>query len=84
MSESTFIGLFNNAVYLIALGLVFDTIVLRPLFKKTVIKILTGIVFGILSVAAMLASWELVPGVLIDSRSVILSMGGLFLAAFPH
>ncbi|MBT6012670.1 MAG: hypothetical protein HOG80_14960, partial [Candidatus Marinimicrobia bacterium] len=70
MNTSTFIGLLNNAALLVALALVFDTIVLQPAFEKTTIKILTGIVFGILGVAVMLTPWEFMPGVFFDTRSV--------------
>ncbi|MBT4640413.1 MAG: PAS domain S-box protein [Deltaproteobacteria bacterium] len=83
MNTSTFIGLLNNAALLVALALVFDTIVLQPAFEKTTIKILTGIVFGILGVAVMLTPWEFMPGVFFDTRSVILSVGGLFFGTLP-
>ncbi len=83
MNESTFIGLANNAALLVALGLVFDTIVLKPSYEKTHIKILTGIVFGILGMAVMLTPWEFIPGVIFDTRSVILSIGGLFFGIIP-
>ncbi len=34
MNESTFIGLANNAALLVALGLVFDTVVLKPGYEN--------------------------------------------------
>jgi PAS domain S-box-containing protein len=83
MNQSTFIGLANNAALLIALGLVFDTVVLKPGYEKTYIKILTGIVFGILGLAVMMTPLEFMPGVTFDTRSVILSIGGLFLGIIP-
>jgi PAS domain S-box-containing protein len=83
MNESTFIGLANNAALLVALGLVFDTVVLKPGYEKTFVKILTGIVFGILGIAVMMTPWEFVPGVIFDTRSVILSIGGLFFGILP-
>ena len=83
MNVSTFIGLLNNAALLVALALVFDTVVLQPGFEKSTIKILTGIAFGILGVAVMLNPWEFIPGVFFDTRSVILSVGGLFFGTLP-
>ncbi len=83
MNESTFIGLANNAALLVALGLVFDTVVLKPGYEKTYVKILAGIVFGILGIAVMMTPWEFIPGVNFDTRSVILSIGGLFFGILP-
>jgi len=83
MNPSTFIGLLNNAALMIALGFVFDTIVLKPGFEKTSIKILAGIVFGLLGVAVMMTPWEVLPGVFFDTRSVILCIGGLFFGTIP-
>ena len=83
MNESTFIGLANNAALLVALGLVFDTVVLKPGYEKTYVKILTGIIFGILGIAVMMTPWEFIPGVIFDTRSVILSIGGLFFGILP-
>ena len=83
MNESIFLGLANNAALLVALGLVFDTIVLKPGFDKLPVKMLTGIVFGIMGIAVMKTHWELIPGVIFDTRSVILSVGGLFFGIVP-
>ncbi len=83
MNESIFVGLVNNAALLVALGLVFDTIVLKPSFDKIHVKVLTGIVFGIMGIAVMMTHWELIPGVIFDTRSVILSVGGLFFGIVP-
>ena len=83
MNGSTIIGLANNAALLIALGLVFDTIVLRPRFEKTYVKILTGILFGCLGLIVMTTPWEFMPGVIFDTRSIILAIGGIFFGTIP-
>jgi len=83
MNESTIIGLANNAALLIALGLVFDTIVLKPRFEKTYVKVLTGIIFGSLGLIVMTTPWEFMPGVIFDTRSIILAIGGLFFGTIP-
>jgi len=83
MNTSTFIGLLNNVALLIALAVLFDAIVLDPRFEKAIIKLFTGIVFGILGAAVMLTPWEFIPGVFFDTRSVVLSVGGLFFGTIP-
>ncbi|MFH2133334.1 MAG: LytS/YhcK type 5TM receptor domain-containing protein [bacterium] len=83
MEESTLIGLVCNAALLVILGLVFDIIVLNPQFEKLSIKILTGIGFGLIGMAVMKTPWEFMPGVFFDTRSVLLSLGGLFFGTVP-
>ena len=46
-------------------------------------RCLLGIIFGLASVLAMLSPTELFPGVRIDSRSVFISLAGLFGGGFP-
>ncbi|MBU2646024.1 hypothetical protein KKI24_15060 [bacterium] len=83
MEASTLIGLVCNTALLVILGLVFDIIVLNPQFEKLSIKILTGIGFGLIGMAVMKTPWELIPGVFFDTRSVLLSLGGLFFGTVP-
>ncbi len=83
MNMTTLIGLINNAALLLALGLLYDTIALRRGGEKTGTQVLTGVLFGAIGLAVMTIPWELMPGVIFDTRSVLLSVGGLFLGPIP-
>lgn len=84
MNTATFIGFINNAALLVTLGLIYDTFVLTRHFKRSFsLQTLTGIMFGVMGIAAMLNSWEFMPGLIFDTRSVALSVGSLFFGHFP-
>jgi signal transduction histidine kinase/ActR/RegA family two-component response regulator len=56
----------------------------RPQVKKnSVQQILTGVAIGAIGIAIMLNPWEFMSGVVFDTRSVLLSISGLFLGAVP-
>jgi signal transduction histidine kinase/CheY-like chemotaxis protein len=77
------LGLVNNAALLLALVLIYDIFVLERRSGHPARKILVGFIFGIIGVAVMTSSWVFAPGVIFDTRSVILSVGGLFLGPIP-
>ena len=82
MSNATFIALVNNGALLLALALIFDVLVLRSSLRKTpVSQVLLGIVLGVIGVAIMNTPWILVPGIIFDTRSVLLGIAGLFFCA---
>ncbi len=83
MNGATFIGLIHNAALLISLTLLYDTFALRQHFKKPSVKIGIGLVLGLIGIAIMLTPWEFMPGVIFDTRSVLLSLGGLFFGGVP-
>ncbi len=84
MNPSSLIGLVNNAALLLALGLLYDFLSLRPLFKKPVFQqILTGVVLGAIGIAIMLNPWNFGHGVVFDTRSVLLCIAGCFFGAIP-
>jgi len=84
MNLSSIIGLVNNAALLLALSLVYDMLGDRTQVKKnSVQQILTGAAIGVIGVAIMLNPWEFMQGVVFDTRSVLLSISGLFLGAVP-
>lgn len=84
MNITTFIGLINNAALLMVLGLLYDTFVLTRRFKYSLtLQMITGVMFGIMGMAVMLNAWELMPGLIFDTRSVLLGVGGLFFGEIP-
>lgn len=80
---SSFTGLLNNAVLLLALGVIYDTLGLYKIRLKMVRDSLSGVLVGLVGMAVMLTPWELVPGIFFDTRWILLSLCGLFFGLVP-
>ena len=83
MDTSSFIGLLYNAALLIALGVIYDALNLESIKNKTVRDLVSGLLVGLLGLAVMNTSWEMAPGVLFDTRWVLISLCGLFFGLVP-
>ena len=84
MNNSTIIGLVDNAALLLALGILYDMMGYRPRGKKpTLQQVTTGVILGAIGIAVMLNPWQFMPGVVFDTRSVLLSVSGLFFGVLP-
>lgn len=85
MTNGIFIALLNNAILLLALAAIYDLVI--SCHKKTgnnlFRKIFTGFALGGLGISLMLAALRLSAGIIFDTRSVLLSMSGLFFGAIP-
>ena len=80
------VDLLNNISLLLALSIVYRFIVRRWNLESANFRILSGLIFGAASIVGMMNPLVFRTGVIIDGRSVILSMAGLFggpLAAGP-
>ncbi len=75
------IGLINNAALLLALGVLYD--IIEDNRKTAFSVILTGFVLGFMCVCVMLNPWVFMPGLVFDTRSVLLSISGLFFGPVP-
>ncbi len=78
-----FPSLIYNAALLLALGIVFDAITVRSYRQSWVIKILAGISLGFIALAIMTNPWILRPGIVFDTRSILLSLTGMFFGLTP-
>jgi PAS domain S-box-containing protein len=85
MKNDILIPLLNNAVLLLALATVYDLLTAKGQSRKRSIlgKIASGIALGFLGIGLMLACVRLVPGIVFDTRSVLLSISGLFFGPIP-
>jgi PAS domain S-box-containing protein len=84
MTSSTFIGLINNSALLMALAVIYDIVVLRqPGQKASINQIPIGATLGLIGIAIMMNPWEFLPGVIFDTRSILLSITGLFFGTVP-
>lgn len=84
MKDSIIIGLLQNTAILLALSYVYEFWWNRndeP--RNNLNKVTTGIIIGLIGVVVMLTPWILVPGLVFDTRSVVLSVSGLFFGKLP-
>lgn len=77
-------GLINNALLLLFLALLSDSFPIKnrtvmPVYKKT----LLGLFSGLITIAIMLNSWNFGPGIILDTRSILLSLSGFFFGLVP-
>ncbi|MEH6822962.1 MAG: EAL domain-containing protein [Motiliproteus sp.] len=83
MDSSSFTGLLNNAALLIALGVIYDALGLDAVVNQTKRQLLSGLLVGVLGLAVMNTAWELAPGLIFDTRWVLISLCGLFFGTVP-
>ncbi len=76
-------GMLTNAALLLSLGIVYFLLPSRSRGQGTRERAVSGVVVGLLGIGLMLTRWEPFPGVLLDTRSVLLTVTGLFLGLLP-
>lgn len=78
------ISLIQNVAILLSFTLLYDYVWLKSTQKQSFFKkIYVGAIIGLITVILMLTSGTLVPGVVFDTRSVVLSISGLFFGEIP-
>lgn len=85
MTSSTIIGFVNNTALLLALVLIYDVLALKTPGKKypALGGIPIGIILGCIGVGIMMNPWEFLPGIVFDTRSILLSVVGFFFGTIP-
>ena len=84
MEKSIIIGLLQNTAILLSFAMLYENRWIKNEESKNLIsKIFTGVVLGGIGIALMFTPWILVPGISFDTRSVMLSVAGLFFGAIP-
>jgi PAS domain S-box-containing protein len=84
MNNATFLGLVQNVALLLAIALIFDMAALRWRTARTTPRqMLLGLILGGIGIAIMLTPWQFVPGIIFDTRSVLLGISGLFFGTVP-
>jgi PAS domain S-box-containing protein/putative nucleotidyltransferase with HDIG domain len=79
-----FLELLKNAALLLALAFISDTAAYRLRTGQTSFRqIPIGMAIGVLGIIVMLSSWTLVPGIIFDTRSILLGISGLFFGPIP-
>ncbi|PKO05886.1 MAG: hypothetical protein CVU41_09685 [Chloroflexi bacterium HGW-Chloroflexi-3] len=83
MNANIFLGLINNTALLLALWAVYGMVSMRSNLRSNWEKILSGFAIGGLGIAVMFSTLPFSPGVVFDTRSILLSISGLFFGFIP-
>lgn len=84
MAEPGFLPLVHNAALLLAIALVCDVALTRRRVDPSRLpQVPVGLVLGGIGVAVMLSSWPLDRGIVLDSRSILLAVSGLYFGTIP-
>jgi len=78
-----FIPIIYNAALLTLLILVLEIFLGERFSLIARSRVATGLMLGLISLSVMLNPWQATEGVVFDTRSVLLSLGGLFFGAVP-
>lgn len=84
MVDSIFLGLIHNGALLLSVAFVFFISEIR--WRENQVSffgIQTGFFLGVIGIAVMLSSWVYEPGIIFDTRSVLLGISGLFFGLVP-
>ena len=84
MLKSIIIGLIQNIAILLSFTLIYDFFWAKnENIKKMSGKIFAGFLIGLIAVIVMYLPWTLQSGIVFDSRSILLSISGLFFGGVP-
>ena len=84
MNKDFIIGLLYNTAILLSFSMLYDYVWVKNEENKNIyIKIITGFVLGGIGIILMVTPWTLYPGLVFDTRSIMLSISGLFFGAIP-
>ncbi len=84
MTSAALPGFINNTALLLALALIYDVFLSKQPGKKTSANLITaGALLGLICMSIMMNPWEFLPGVIFDTRSILLSVSGLFFGTLP-
>lgn len=84
MNIDIVLSLIQNIAILLAFSMLYDyTWVKSKNIIKPAKKIIIGFVLGAIGIVLMLTPWTLYPGLVFDTRSIMLSVSGLFFGGLP-
>ncbi|MBN2253720.1 MAG: PAS domain S-box protein [Kosmotogaceae bacterium] len=84
MGREVLTALLNNAALLITLVVVYSAFYTKSIPSRLVSRqIISGLLLGLVTLAVMMNSWQLSPGVVFDTRTVVLGLVGLFFGFLP-
>ncbi len=83
MNGDILLGLVINTALLLALVVLYETIPPHKTIRSRLLEIFTGILVGSVGLSVMLTPWHFSDEVIFDTRSILLSITGLFFGGIP-
>ncbi|MCA9944906.1 MAG: hypothetical protein KC449_15580 [Anaerolineales bacterium] len=83
MNSEAVVGLIHNTALLLGLAVIYDNLPDRKPANPRFMQLMTGLALGLIGLAVMFTPWEFSPGIVFDTRSILLSLTGLFFGAIP-
>lgn len=84
MNDSILLGLVQNAAILLSFSIFCEYVwVNETKFKPLYRQLIFGGVIGVIGIILMMTSWKGSSGIVFDTRSIILSISGLFFGVIP-
>ena len=84
MAEVAFLPLVHNAALLLGMAVVYDVATTRWTVRRGRLgQLLIGVLLGTIGIVIMRTPWVLTPGIVFDTRSVLLAVAGLVFGPVP-
>ncbi len=84
MEKSIVLGILQNTAILLAFSMLYDYVWIKEgKSRQMSYKILNGFLVGFTGIILMLTPWTFIPGIVFDTRSILLSITGLFFGIVP-
>ena len=84
MTQSFLTGLLFNTAILLSFSMLYDNFWINYQKKRSIAaKIFMGTAIGITGIILMMVPWTFMPGLVFDTRSVMLTISGLFFGPLP-
>ena len=84
MAEVAFLPLVHNAALLLGMAVVYDVATTRWTIRRGRLgQLLIGVLLGTIGIVIMRTPWVLTPGIVFDTRSVLLAVAGLVFGPVP-
>ncbi len=81
--KDVFVTLIYNVALLMVLGNLHNLAYRAPATFQRRMQLLSGLAIGGIAIALMLTPWELAPGLIFDTRTVLMSVSALFFGHIP-
>jgi PAS domain S-box-containing protein len=79
MNNAFLLGLVQNAALLMAAAFIFNMAAIRWRTRQSSLRqVSVGAALGVIGITVMLTPWTFAPGIVFDTRSVLLGISGLF------
>ena len=83
MDNSIIMGIINNAILLLGLGILYSLIPIDESKKTTSYKIMIGALLSAIVIFVMLSPFTIAEGVVLDTRSILISVAAFFFGPIP-